>query len=37
MEIENNGNSLYLDVCKLVEEARSFVANTSNKAITILY
>lgn len=37
MEIENRDNSLYQDVCKLVEEARTFVANTSNKAITILY
>lgn len=37
MEIENKHIALYNDICKLVEEAKAFVANTANKTITILY
>lgn len=37
MEIEKSSNNLYHEILQLVEEARSFVANTSNKTITILY
>jgi len=37
MELENYKQQLYSDICQLVEEARSFVANTSNKTITLLY
>jgi len=37
MEIEKSTNNLYHEILQLVEEARSFVANTSNKTITILY
>lgn len=37
MEIENSQLNLYTDICKLVEEARSHVANTANKTITLLY
>ncbi|MCC5917257.1 MAG: hypothetical protein JJU02_08000 [Cryomorphaceae bacterium] len=37
MEIEKSANNLYHEILQLVEEARSFVANTSNKTITLLY
>ena len=37
MEIDDFKNNLYTDVCKLIEEAKDFVAHTANKAITILY
>lgn len=37
MVIERVNTRLYSDICKLIEEARSFVANTANKSITILY
>ncbi len=37
MEIEHPQNELYSDICKLVEEAKTYVAKTSNIAITLLY
>jgi predicted nuclease of restriction endonuclease-like (RecB) superfamily len=37
MEIEKSSNNLFHEILLLVEEARNFVANTSNKTITILY
>jgi hypothetical protein len=37
MEIDKANNRLYADICKLVEESRSYVANTANKTMTILY
>jgi predicted nuclease of restriction endonuclease-like (RecB) superfamily len=37
MELEKYKQQLYSDICQLVEDARSFVANTSNKTITLLY
>jgi len=37
MELEKHKQQLYSDICQLVEDARSFVANTSNKTITLLY
>jgi len=37
MKIENYNSQLYSDICRMVEEARSFVAGTANKTITLLY
>ncbi|MDD4149579.1 MAG: DUF1016 N-terminal domain-containing protein [Bacteroidales bacterium] len=37
MEIEKTNNRLFADICKLVEEARSYVASTANKTMTLLY
>jgi len=37
MEIENANNLLYADICKFVEEARTYVATTANKTMTLLY
>lgn len=37
MELNKLQNQLFDDVARLIEEARSFVANTSNKTITLLY
>lgn len=37
MEIENLNNQLFGDICKLIEEAKSIVANTANRTITLLY
>ena len=37
MEIKKHNQQLYSDICKFIEEARSFVANSSNTAITLLY
>lgn len=37
MELKNNNDKLYSDICKLVEDARAFVASTANKTMTILY
>jgi predicted nuclease of restriction endonuclease-like (RecB) superfamily len=33
----DNINALYADICKLVEEARKFLANSANKTITLMY
>lgn len=35
--IENLSNQLFGDICKLIEEAKSIVANTANRTITLLY
>jgi hypothetical protein len=35
--IENLNNQLFGDICKLIEEAKSIVANTANRTITLLY
>ncbi len=37
MELDKLTANLYKDVCSLVEEARTFVATTANKTITLLY
>jgi predicted nuclease of restriction endonuclease-like (RecB) superfamily len=37
MEIKNSYSDLYTDICNLVEEARTQVANTANITITLLY
>ena len=37
MEIDNINNNLQIDICKLVEEAKSFATNTANKTISIPY
>lgn len=37
MEIGKLNNNLYSDICKLIDEARTFVANTANKSMTLLY
>ncbi|EON75341.1 Putative cytoplasmic protein [Lunatimonas lonarensis] len=37
MDIESSQKKLYLDICKLVEDARNYVAITSNKTLTLLY
>lgn len=37
MALEKVKQQLYSDICHLIEEARSFVANTSNKTMTLLY
>lgn len=37
MELDKLQNQLFDDVARLIDEARTFVANTSNKTITLLY
>ena len=37
METEKLNHKLYSDICQLIEDARSYVANTANKTITLLY
>ena len=37
MKLEKQIQQLYFEICQLVEEARSFVATTANKTITLLY
>lgn len=37
MELDKTNNKLYSDICKLVEEARNYVANTANTTMTLLY
>lgn len=37
MELDKLQNQLFDDVARLIDEARSFVANTSNATITLLY
>jgi predicted nuclease of restriction endonuclease-like (RecB) superfamily len=37
MELDKITSNLYTDICKLVEEAKSYVANTANQTITLLY
>lgn len=37
MELGKLNNNLYSDICKLQDEARTFVANTANKSMTLLY
>jgi len=37
MEIEKDFNKLYVDVCEIIEDARSYLAETANKTLTILY
>ncbi|NLA24441.1 MAG: DUF1016 domain-containing protein [Bacteroidales bacterium] len=37
MKIEQSFNELYDDICKIVEESRSYLAKTANKTLTILY
>jgi predicted nuclease of restriction endonuclease-like (RecB) superfamily len=37
MELEKIQHTLYVDVCQLIEEARMFVAATTNKSLTLLY
>ncbi len=37
MEIEKTDNTLYTDICRLIEEARTFAAQTANKTMTLLY
>jgi hypothetical protein len=37
VEIENGNNFLYYDICKLIENARTFIAITANKTMTVLY
>ena len=37
MELNKLQDHLYEDIVQFIEEARTFVANTSNKTITLLY
>lgn len=37
MKLESISRVLFGKICELVEDARTFVANTTNKSITILY
>lgn len=37
MELDKKQDELYIDICQLVEEAKSFVAHTANKTMTLLY
>ena len=37
MELDKIQKNLYDDIFRLVEEARTYVANTANKTITIMY
>ena len=37
MELDKIQKNLYDDIFRLVGEARTFVANTANKTITIMY
>ena len=37
MELDKIQKNLYDDIFRLVEEARTFVANTANKTIKIMY
>jgi len=37
MELDTIQKNLYDDIFRLVEEARTFVANTANKTSTIMY
>jgi predicted nuclease of restriction endonuclease-like (RecB) superfamily len=37
MEIEKHNRQLYRDICRLVEEARAYVASTANHTLTLLY
>ena len=37
MELDTKQKNLYDDIFRLVEEARTFVANTTNKTITIMF
>jgi hypothetical protein len=33
----DNINTLYADICNLLEAARKFLANSANKTITLMY
>ncbi len=35
--LDNSNNALYKDICRLVEEARNYVATTANTTMTLLY
>ena len=37
MELDKIQKNLYDDIFRFVEEARTFIANTANKTITIMY
>lgn len=37
MELNYLQNSLYADICKLVEDARNYVATSANTAMTLMY
>lgn len=37
MKLEQSFDKLYGDICKLVEDARLYLAKTSNKTLTVLY
>ena len=37
MELNDFKNQLYDDLVQLIEESRTFVANTANKTITLMY
>lgn len=37
MELEKTDPKLYDDVCKLIEEARSFLAQKTNSTLTLMY
>lgn len=37
MEITHQNQQLYADICRLIEEARVYVASTANQTLTLLY
>jgi hypothetical protein len=37
MEPEKSISNLYVDICKVIEKARSFVAQTTNSSLTLMY
>jgi len=37
MKTDKHTHQLYSDICRLIEEARTFVAHTANKTMTLLY
>ena len=37
MKLEKLNSQLYSDICKLVEEARTYLASTANKTLTLMY
>ena len=37
MELEKLNSQLYSDICKLIEAARTYLASTANKTLTLMY
>ena len=37
MELEKSSVHLYKDICRVIEQARSYVAQTTNSSLTLMY